>query len=188
VIRSATPDDAEVVGRLIWESNGGIASLLSGSDDQAESLAFYRWAFTQPGNRLSFENALVLEEDERVVGALLAYHGRDSGGLNRPLAERLSARRGHAVEVAPEARQDEFYLDSLGVDADLRGRGLGRRLLAAFEERAGALGHVRLGLLTEPDNRPAFRLYESVGFRPDGLVRVGPYLLEHMSKHLPGQF
>jgi ribosomal protein S18 acetylase RimI-like enzyme len=46
-----------------------------------------------------------------------------------------------------------------------RGRGAGRLLLQAVEDRARALGYCKLTLEVQEENRKALGLYESFGFR-----------------------
>ena len=50
------------------------------------------------------------------------------------------------------------------LDPDLRGRGLGRRLLAELLAKARDVGHARLCLETFSDLRAAAHLYREVGF------------------------
>jgi len=45
-----------------------------------------------------------------------------------------------------------------------RGRGVGRRLLAAVEEKARSLGCCKVTLEVQEHNHPARRLYEALGF------------------------
>ena len=66
--------------------------------------------------------------------------------------------------VAPEVPEL-----GLAVRAELRGRGLGTRLLGALRERAAAAGIRQLSLSVELEN-PALRLYERCGFRRVGRV------------------
>lgn len=55
-------------------------------------------------------------------------------------------------------------LHDLAVEPSHRRSGIGRRLLAAVEERARALGCCRITLEVRGDNRVAQGLYRSVGF------------------------
>jgi ribosomal protein S18 acetylase RimI-like enzyme len=54
------------------------------------------------------------------------------------------------------------------VAGELRGAGLGRRLLADAERVAAADRKGVLRLEVRADNRPAIRLYESLGYRQIG--------------------
>lgn len=61
----------------------------------------------------------------------------------------------------------------MGVRADQRGRGLGRQLLASCLVKAATKGMTRIELSVRADNEPAIRLYESLGFAPEGRKRHG---------------
>ena len=61
-------------------------------------------------------------------------------------------------------------IHDLAVRPGFRGRGIGRALLAAAEERARQRGCCKLTLEVQDDNAPARGLYESFGFRD---VRYG---------------
>jgi ribosomal protein S18 acetylase RimI-like enzyme len=58
----------------------------------------------------------------------------------------------------------DCWLEDLYVEAEARGRGLGRALVELAFERAGARGARRIELDTNEDNRAAIALYESLGF------------------------
>ena len=53
----------------------------------------------------------------------------------------------------------------IAVEAEHRGRGIGRALLEALQNAARERGHRALSLSVQPDN-PARRLYERAGFTP----------------------
>jgi ribosomal protein S18 acetylase RimI-like enzyme len=55
-------------------------------------------------------------------------------------------------------------IEDVVVDAAHRGRGLGRRLLAAAEAWARGRGAVRLALLADETNAPALDFYDHLGF------------------------
>ncbi|MBB3409724.1 ribosomal protein S18 acetylase RimI-like enzyme [Rhizobium sp. BK316] len=59
----------------------------------------------------------------------------------------------------------------MGLLPDYRGRGLGRRLIAAAIEAAREAGMIRIELGVHADNARAIRLYESVGFVREGVSR-----------------
>jgi GNAT superfamily N-acetyltransferase len=59
---------------------------------------------------------------------------------------------------------DAAYVKRMWVSRDARGLGLGRRLLAEFENRARALGYRKIRLETEKSLKEAQQLYRSSGY------------------------
>jgi ribosomal protein S18 acetylase RimI-like enzyme len=57
------------------------------------------------------------------------------------------------------------HVSQIAVDPDVRGLGLGRRLMDAAEAAAATRGFDRMTLLVAQSNRPAAGLYERLGFR-----------------------
>jgi ribosomal-protein-alanine N-acetyltransferase len=68
----------------------------------------------------------------------------------------------------------EAHILNLCVRPDLRGRGIGRRMLEYLLQRARAAGMREAFLEVRPSNLAAVRLYQSVGFEQLG-VRRGYY-------------
>ena len=56
----------------------------------------------------------------------------------------------------------------MGVAREFRGQGVGRKLLQAIIERGWEIGLKRIELEVFVDNHRAIRLYESLGFQPEG--------------------
>jgi ribosomal protein S18 acetylase RimI-like enzyme len=102
----------------------------------------------------SLGRAWMLADKRRDVGYALAYwrHSIDHGG-----------------RVA--------VLDDLWIDAALRGRGLGRRLMEAALADMSACGARAVVLEADPADAPAMSFYARLGFTPKGtalLVRALP--------------
>jgi ribosomal protein S18 acetylase RimI-like enzyme len=80
---------------------------------------------------------------------------------------------------------DECYLAELYVRPDLRGRGLGRRLLAAAMRHASVRGATYMDVTTTNRDTAAVALYESMGF--DRHERHGPDTVSYYFEiDLPG--
>jgi GNAT superfamily N-acetyltransferase len=62
------------------------------------------------------------------------------------------------------------YLQDLFTDAALRGRGVGRALIAAVNERARAEGAERVYWMTHETNATAMKLYDQVAEKPGFVI------------------
>lgn len=69
---------------------------------------------------------------------------------------------GFVTGYRPPARPDSIFLWQVGVDGSMRGRGLGKRLLAAFLQSPGAAGVNRLETTISPSNEASKALFASV--------------------------
>lgn len=65
---------------------------------------------------------------------------------------------------APVTGGGAAWVIRLGVLQSHRGRGIGRALMQALEERFAAAGMGELSLSVHPNNRPARALYDSLGY------------------------
>ena len=110
----------------------------------------------------SYENTIVAEIDGKVVGAMCAYDGADYQRLKQPIVDVLGQDCGFAQ--LKETEEGEFYLDSVGVLQEYRGRGIASRLINAQCERAASQGHKVAGLIVDVDKPQAEALYARLGF------------------------
>jgi len=131
-------------------------------------------AFAQPDHDLSYQNVTFAERDKVVVGMVSGYtaeqHRRSS---HRPLKQAAGMRnlrmRIVLILFAPLMRiidsiaDDDFYLQAIAVDKELRGDGVGAVLMDSIEERARANGSTRLSLDVSAKNEGAHRFYERRG-------------------------
>ena len=110
----------------------------------------------------SYENTIVAEIDGKIVGAMCAYDGADYQRLKQPIVDVLGQDCGFAQ--LKETEEGEFYLDSVGVLQEYRGRGIASRLINAQCERAASQGHKVAGLIVDVDKPQAEALYARLGF------------------------
>jgi ribosomal protein S18 acetylase RimI-like enzyme len=166
MIRNATPGDAAMAVPLILLAIGDLAFVLTGTPDLHETAAILGGFFKREANRLSYQNALVLEEDGTVVGLAILYDGAAARELDLPIERAAGQKSGDPQYSIPtEPEKSEFYLDTLAVIPRCQGKGYGRKLIEAGCDRARRLGHLRIALLVEVDTPAAKRLYERLGFR-----------------------
>ena len=130
----------------------------------------------------SYENTIVAEIDGKVVGAMCAYDGADYQRLKQPIVDVLGPDCGFAKMKETEA--GEFYLDSVGVLPEYRGRGIATRLFDAQCKRATSLGHKVAGLIVDIDKPQAEALYARLGFVYLDDKDFFGHTMKHMVKHL----
>ena len=130
----------------------------------------------------SYENAIVAEVDGKVVGALCAYDGADYQRLKQPIVDILGANSGFAQLKETEA--GEFYLDSVGVLPEYRGKGIASRIIEAQCKRAALLGHKVAGLIVDVDKPQAEALYARLGFTYLDDKDFFGHTMKHMVRNL----
>ena len=198
MIRPAVPSDASEAVPLILNAIGSIAFILTGTTDRPEAEFILDQFFRQKGNRVSYENALVLKDssDERsregslersreVVGVALIYDGSIARTLDEPLEKAAIQKSGLSdYRIPTEAEPSEFYLDTISVDPKCQGRGFGRDLIEASCEQARKFERDRIGLLVDTENSGAKRLYERLGFRTQDRKQFAGYEYFHMIRNL----
>lgn len=100
-----------------------------------------RWTAKKPGG-----GVLVAELDGALAGFLVAGVITDTGTYRPPETRTLG------------------WISDLWVEPDARGRGIGRALIAAAEDRFRAAGLTRVELAAVVGNIDAVRLYEHLGY------------------------
>ena len=162
MIRTATKEEAAQIAELFmlaWP----IEEILESNGLTYEQLHESMTAIAAAEETIySYENTIVAEVDGKVVGAMCAYDGADYQRLKLPIVDLLGADSGFAQLKETEA--GEFYLDSVGVLPEYRGRGIASSLFEAQCERAASLGHKVAGLIVDVDKPQAEALYVRLGF------------------------
>lgn len=136
-------------------------------------------------NMYSYTNTIVAEYRGSVVGAMIGYDGKDIKELKKPIAEVIYQEFGdceflHEDETGP----GEFYLDSIGVSADMRSHGIGSGLFKAMLERAANQGYKVAGLIVDDTNPKAEALYTRLGFKTVDITSFMGHRMSHMQIEL----
>ena len=182
IIRQARKEEASQIAELfmlawpvdeILESNGLTCEQL------LESITLI--AANEETN-YSYENTIIAEIDGKVAGAMCAYDGADYRRLKQPIVDTLGKDSGFANLKETEA--GEFYIDSVGVLPEYRGRGIASLLFEAQCQRASSLGHKVAGLIVDEDKPMAEGLYIKLGFRYIDDKDFFGHKMKHMVKQL----
>lgn len=163
-IEQATPDKASHIASLIMEAMNAQCCQ----------------NFAGPQHTL-----VAMSTDGILVGILVAYDGADVKRLRKRFIEAAIVAFGmdySAMEL--ETEEGEFYLDSLAVSNQYRGKGIASKLLDAAISRARELGLPAVGLLCDKGNPKAERLYTKVGFQYVNDTTWGGHAMKHLQYKL----
>ena len=181
MIRPARPADAEEVVPLVIQAMGKLAKKLTNVEDDEIINRIFKHFFQQEHNQYSYENALIFEDEDKILGSLNAYDGGKLLQLRQPflayLAEHYQANH---TDQGTETQSGEFYLDTISVNPLAQGKGIGKQLIKAGIGWAEQLGHHHIGLLVEQNNNRALKLYQNMGFAIQNEKQFMGGLYHHM--------
>ncbi|AOH53113.1 hypothetical protein ABE28_002025 [Peribacillus muralis] len=184
-IRKATPEDASKAAVLIRLAIKEIAEALTGETDEEKILIILAGFFKKSGNRISYENTFVSVHDGEVSGLIIAYHGKDAQELDAPIVEHLRQKLNDPnITIDKEAEADDFYLDTISVDPNYQGKGIGSALIQYVEEYAKQKGYSRVSLVVENVNEGASRLYNKLGYKELKTVTISGYDFGYLIKQI----
>ncbi|MCF2445499.1 GNAT family N-acetyltransferase [Dyadobacter sp. CY345] len=183
MIRPAKPEDAEAVAPLMILALGHIAGIFAKSENHEDAIPFVEIFFRHDKNQYSYENTLVYENEFGIVGAVTGYDGKLLHELRQPILDELH-KSDPDFYPGDETEAGEYYLDCVNVDTSQQGKGLGKKLIAAFCDHAEKLGFQRVGLIVDIENPSAKKLYEKLGFWDVGKKDFMGHQYFHMVKEL----
>ncbi|MDE7351268.1 MAG: GNAT family N-acetyltransferase [Muribaculaceae bacterium] len=161
-IRQATQADTEYVAKTV----------LTALDMDTSDLGWVKESCADPKSMYSWNKALIAEQDGAPVGCIISYRGDDYLPIREYTWSRLwkgvdpEVIRKSAIETYP----GEYYLDSLSVDPEFRGHGLGKKLMQAAIDYGASLGYRKFALLVAVEKPRLKAYYASLGFKEVGEV------------------
>ena len=171
-ISPATPSDASFIALVVVEALGDVVMGRTGDSFTPEELLrlqLLEKAILEDDTLYSYRNTIIAKDSEgSPLGAIVSYVGKDYQAMRQRTFSMLQEIiHFDTATMDDETGPGEYYLDSLSVSPQARGKGIGSRLLLAAVSRAGELG-LPATLACDPSNERARTLYESLGFRHDG--------------------
>ena len=166
IVRAAKKEDAATIAKAVAMAIGDKDALHNYCGE--DYLAVLTEIAQNRATQYSYEYALIAEVGGVVAGAIVGYDGALLAALREGTFGVLCRTIGRVPTIADETEAGEYYLDSIAVQPEFRGRGVARALIAAFCDKAFAEGHERVGLIVDFDNPGAERLYTSLGFERVG--------------------
>ena len=160
MIRPATPTDASAVAPLMFQAMEEIVYKMIGKEHREDAIALLQNLFEQEGNQYSYQNAWVYEENNTVIGSVIAYDGAQLHTLRAPVLALIRNSYGIDIVLEDETAEGELYIDTLSVLPRAQGRGIGSKLVRHLCE----VSSQPIGLLVDVNNPEAERLYTHLGF------------------------
>lgn len=183
MIRAARKEDASEVAPLLLDALHDIACMLTGGETKEEVLTTMEKFFTEEGNRLSYQNIYVKEIDGHVAGTIILYYGADAQALDIPILKYVQQKTGEAIDAFDvEADLDEYYIDTVSVSKDYRGKGIGTELIAAAEEIGKQHGYQKISLNVDKENIRAYELYSRLKYKSTKEISINHHPFFHMVK------
>ena len=161
--RPATIEDAPALADLVNHAGEGLPLYLwgkmAGEGETAWDIGRRR-AAREEGS-FSYRNAAVITRDGACDGCLIGYVIPDDP---KPIGQDMPAMFVPMQELENLA-PGTWYVNVLAVRPELRGQGLGTKLLALADDIARSLGKRGMSVIVSDTNEGARRLYERCGYR-----------------------
>ncbi|WP_318509086.1 GNAT family N-acetyltransferase [Bacillus sp. T3] len=187
ILRLAENKDSKKAAELIHNAITDIAEQLTGqtkTENIRETLAYF---FREKNNRLSFQNTIIADVLDEVVGLIITYPGDDASGLDEPILSRLrKKRRNQEIYFDKEAEPGDYYIDTVSVNPKFQGYGIGTALIKEAEKVAKRMGFSRVSLNVANDNPTAKALYKKLGYHVEKVIQINGHNYDYMVRILKG--
>ncbi|MDE6480884.1 MAG: GNAT family N-acetyltransferase [Muribaculaceae bacterium] len=156
IIRRATQADTEYVAKTV----------LTALDMDTSDLEWIKSSCADPQSMYSWNKSLIAEDEGKPVGCIISYSGDDYQKLREYTWSRLWKDVDTAAikQTAIEAYPGEYYLDSLAIEPEYRGNGLGKKLMESAIQEGKELGYDKFALLVAKEKPRLKEYYATLGF------------------------
>ena len=165
LFRDATPMDAPFIARVVL---AGIEMLEIDAEvtDEHQLILTHLIDICRMDDTLySYKHTRIAEMEGKIVGALIGYDGARYAEMRAKtfgLVQQISGL--DLSKNALETGKGEFYLDSMAILPEFRGRKIGLQLMRDRMDWASQNGFETITLLVDKDKPHLQRYYESLGF------------------------
>jgi ribosomal protein S18 acetylase RimI-like enzyme len=181
-IRQARPEDADAAVDLIYSAAPDAYEFLYAIKG-GKARDYIRYEFARGTGFLGAAAHTVAVVDGQVVGTGSFYTKATHKTLGSEQARNFIARFGlwEFIRMMPRGlriqrgisklEEGQLYVANLGVKADMRSKGIGKALIEAAAQQAGAQGLAQVVLDVSEQNPRAEALYQRLGFNVTGVNR-----------------
>jgi ribosomal protein S18 acetylase RimI-like enzyme len=172
IIRRAKPtieEGLQFAGFFDEAAEGFFKSMLG-----EEAYSILAEAFTKKSNEYSYENVLFAVEENRIIGMISGHSYENKLTFNKKIL--LDSKTGSKFRVrmflflgkilshylGPKQPKD-FYLQAIAVNSEVRGKGVGSKLMSAGKKMAINEESETLSLDVSVKNKKATSVYKTIG-------------------------
>jgi len=180
--KAATPQQAKVAAALIYDTDPHLFAYWLGNDYET-ALKFFEAEWKQERSLFSFSLCKIAVSGETLLGIELGYDLKTqtdlkpdtgftgAGEINREVLPCLIEVASYLPYLLPPIPEDAYYIAHLSLLPEVRGRGLGTRLLMKAFDSAREQGYRQCQLDVASDNR-SVNLYRRMGMEVISETRV----------------
>ena len=175
-IRTATPNDNGDISQLMYSSGIELYDFIFKTSDKT-AIDFIQYEFLSGQGFCGYNNVTVAITDQRVIATGCFFDGKIFNQLVWGTVKNIFsfygpfkafsilARSRHTSSVMRTPRKTEIYLSNFGVDPNLRGSGIGSKMIEHQRNIATENGYNTLSLDVADNNPRAESLYTRLGFK-----------------------
>jgi ribosomal protein S18 acetylase RimI-like enzyme len=182
IIRKATQRDADVIASIMLLAMEEIVYRFIGEPNTGKAREFLFYFCSKENNQYSWQNCWVAEMDNKVIAAVNIYDGAEFVRLRKPVVDYMKTHFHSEPRPEQETEAGEYYIDTLAVNPEHQGKGIGSIILRYLIEEFVIKEGKTLGLLVEMENPNARRFYLKLGFKPVETKVLFGKNMEHLQK------
>lgn len=179
-ITKALPSDSAEISSLILLAMEDIVYKFIGKENHDEAFQFIFHFAAERNNQYSFENCLIAKVHNEIAGVINFYDGSKYLELKKPVVTYLQTNFPNGYIPENETQPGEIYIDALAVRTDFQGQRIGTQLLRYLINEYIRDKEMVIGLLVDPENPKAQKLYLDLGFKKVGIKKLTGKLMEHL--------
>jgi len=165
LLRDATPADAPFIARVVLAGIDMVDLDESVKEEQKPILDHLVDICRMDDTLYSYRYTRIAEVGGQSVGALIGYDGGQYAEMRAKTFGLVLQTSGLDLNKnAMETKEGEFYLDSMAILTEFRGRKIGLQLMRDRMDWAARNGFEAITLLVDKDKPHLQKYYESLGF------------------------
>ena len=165
LFRDATPMDAPFIARVVLAGIEMLEIDAEVTDEHQPILTHLIDICRMDDTLYSYRHTRIAEMEGKTVGALIGYDGARYAAMRAKtfgLVQQISGL--DLSKNALETGKGEFYLDSMAILPEFRGKKIGLQLMRDRMDWASQNGFETITLLVDKDKPHLQRYYENLGF------------------------